>query len=270
MIGTPGDRKLSRESYRFSFTRFVAISLLFALSSASCVQDLGEILKEKRTEGDSTISVVLSLAVPETRAGSADATAAENAIGEINVLLFDQNDANEKFIYRAAGTSIADNGASSAKKFEVRLPLGGPYKAVVLANAQSAVQGLPIATLVANGAPRVSLLNSLVHADALGVTHFPMWGYLDNLTVQESTNNIASIPLTRAVARLDFSAPLGGRHRMLPIHLRQEYYALVVEGVDANGYLADETIEHSFTVKSNRAWTASITNSAQAAHCVIW
>jgi hypothetical protein len=66
-------------------------------------------------------------------------------------------------------------------------------------------------------------------------------------------------------SRLDFSATLGGQHRMLPIYLRQEYYALVVEGVDANGYLADETLTHSFTVKSNRAWTASITNSTQAA-----
>ena len=174
MIGIPGDRKLSRESYRFSFTRFVAIPLFLALMHASCVRD-GDTFSKKTSDEDNTIAVVLSLAVPETRAGSADATAAENAIEEINVLLFDQNDANEKFIYRAAGTSIADNGSPAAKKFEVRLPLGGPYKAVVLANAQAAVQGLPIATLVTNGASRASLLNSLVHTAALGVTNFPMW-----------------------------------------------------------------------------------------------
>jgi hypothetical protein len=60
-----------------------------------------------------------------------------------------------------------------------------------------------------------------------------MWGYLDNLTVQESTNNIGSIPLTRAVARLDISVNESVNFELTSARLYYHYNA---------GHVAPEAI----------------------------
>ena len=200
----PSRRELSRERPRLFFAISVVASLVTALSFASCIRDY----EARKTEKiDDMALVTLSLSTPATRA---EATTAENAIDKIDVLLFDE--ACDEFVYRAHGTEITNQGNEphATKKFEVRLPIGGPCKVVVIANAREAVQatGLPVATIVtSNGALRETALNSLVHAATPGMTNFPMWGELaSSVTISETSADITpAINLTRAVARVDVS-----------------------------------------------------------------
>jgi hypothetical protein len=180
-----------------------------ALLFAACVQDI-ETGKLQATRDEMAL-VTLSLSTPATRA---EATTAENAINAIDVLLFDE--ASDEFAYRAHGTEIANQGSEpyATKKFEVRLPIGGPFKVVVLANARAAIQtasaslDIPISTIVtSNGNSRATVLNSIVHAAIPGKTNFPMWGELTApVTISETSASITpDIQLTRAVARVDVS-----------------------------------------------------------------
>jgi hypothetical protein len=203
-------RNLSKEGSRLFFA-LAAMALLFG----ACVQDLDDKKAGKLVDGDDMALVTLSLATPATRAA---ATVAENAIAEIDVMLFD---ADDKFCYRAHGTSVTNQGGDpfDTKKFEVRLPIGGPYKVVVFANARAAIAtlagsiSLPIATVVNPGGElRKTVIDgialSLSSGAKMGTTNFPMWGYrVAALTITESGSSDISpeIKLTRAVARIDVS-----------------------------------------------------------------
>ncbi|MDR0765543.1 MAG: hypothetical protein LBF09_01220, partial [Odoribacteraceae bacterium] len=191
--------------------------LLITTLLSSCVQDLDG-GKEQQVITDEMALVTLSLSAPSSPVTRAEATATENAISEVDVLLFN---ASDNFIYRAHGTSIKDQATVPAtdpdpdpyatKKFEVRLPVG-THHVVVLANARAAIAALslPVATLVSGGASRATVLNSIAASlpagDKMGKTNFPMWGYLAPVTIDETSSDIASIiDLTRAVVRVDVS-----------------------------------------------------------------
>ncbi|MDR2413436.1 MAG: FimB/Mfa2 family fimbrial subunit, partial [Odoribacteraceae bacterium] len=207
----------------------VTIALLATtiFSFVSCVRDLNG--SRNIHASDSTALVTLSLTTPATRATRApatsiDGTATENAISTIDVLLFDEGGASMPFLYRAHGTKIEDQTTVPAvapdplatKKFEVRLPIGGPYNIVVLANARAeiAALSLPIATIVTGGISRANVLNglesSLPTGDKMGKTNFPMWGYVNPVTIDGSSSVITpDVQLTRAVARVDVSVTNG-------------------------------------------------------------
>ena len=194
-----------------SITFIIAVVIIAAL--ASCVKDLDN---EKEKSGDGTALVTLTLSMPSSPTSRAAATPDENAIDQIDVLLFDASDLpDQPFLYRAAGTVI-DQGTTlfATKQFEVKLPIGGPYSVIVLANARAAITSLspalPISTLVPASdplaIPRVDVLNDLVFGLPVGVTNFPMWGYRDGLSISETSSNpVATVALTRAVARVDVS-----------------------------------------------------------------
>ncbi|MDR0765690.1 MAG: FimB/Mfa2 family fimbrial subunit, partial [Odoribacteraceae bacterium] len=181
----------------------VILSTLFT----SCIRDY--YVGGAPVDDDETALVTLSLSVPETPATRADATVAENAIEAIDVLLFN---ASDKFYYRAHGTQITNDGSTpyATKKFGVRLPVGGPYNIVVLANARAALTSLAVATIVTSGSSRVDVLNAITNDGVALTTNFPMWGHVASVTIAGNTSNITStIQLTRAVARLDVSVKSG-------------------------------------------------------------
>ncbi|MDR0765623.1 MAG: FimB/Mfa2 family fimbrial subunit, partial [Odoribacteraceae bacterium] len=194
-----------------------SFTVIIATLLSSCVQDLDG-GKEQQVISDEMALVTLSLSAPSSPVTRAEATATENAISEVDVMLFDAT--SDKFIYRAHGTQIenqatvptVDPDPYATKKFEARLPLGGPYKVVVLANARTAIAGLtpklPIASLDEDeNRSREAVLNSIVASMPAGKTNFPMWGYLPaNVTISPTGNsNLPDIDLTRAVARVDVS-----------------------------------------------------------------
>ena len=206
----------SRNVNSSSMKRFKSITFIIAAfiiaAFTSCVRDLDS---TARGVTDGMALVTLSLSTPSSPASRAGETSAENAISEIDVLLFD---ASDNFYYRAAGTKIENQGGEpyATKKFEVKLPISGPaYKIVVLANARAAISTLgpqlPVSTVYTGTArSRASILNALERGLPVGTTNFPMLGYLaTTVTINENTSSIPDIELTRAVACVDVSVKGG-------------------------------------------------------------
>ncbi|MDR2413694.1 MAG: FimB/Mfa2 family fimbrial subunit, partial [Odoribacteraceae bacterium] len=210
-------RNLSRERSRFFIARGVAGAarkitgsvalLLAALSFVSCIRDFNG--SRNFHASDSTALVTLSLMTPATPATRAFD---EEEIARVDVLLFTSSD---KFYYRATASSIT-HVAAGQKNFTVKLPVGNDYKMVVLANAGTAVSGLPINTIETSGASRAQVLDALSVGLTTNTTKWdydhetiPMWGYDDDLDIDDSTPAppaiVKTISLTRALARVDVS-----------------------------------------------------------------
>ncbi|MDR0543810.1 MAG: leucine-rich repeat protein [Odoribacteraceae bacterium] len=251
-----------------------------ALLFGACVQDLDDKKEGKLVDGDDMALVTLSLATPATRAA---ATAAENAIAEIDVMLFD---ASDKFCYRARGTNITNENGDpyDTKKFEVRLPIGGPYKVVVFANARSAIATLansitlPIATVVSTGgASRETVIDGIVlslsSGAKMGATNFPMWGYrVAGLTITESSNSDISpeIKLTRAVARVDVSVASTVSNFALQSAYLYNYNekgciapAVSTTGGNLDGYDGDQWKEDHSDNNEKKAFAPHVPSSAK-------
>jgi hypothetical protein len=90
-----------------------------------------------------------------------------------------------------------------------------------------------------------------------------------DFTVQPTAITNADVgsadPFTyKRTAQLYFTVSLDGRPRTLPLELEQKNYAIVAEGIESSGYLADGETPYSFTVKSNVPWTAELADPSQA------
>jgi hypothetical protein len=171
---------------------------------ASCVAKIDE---GAPVVGDGERLVTLSLTTPSSSPTRALTGTQEDAVHTVDVLLFK----GEYFFYRAIGSTL-----DASKNFTVKLPSNAaPYKAVVLANARAMLSAIPLAQEQTSGTTRTSLLASITQTlsgsvpdwtSALATAGIPMWGYENDLAVNESSYNpAATIALTRMVARIDIT-----------------------------------------------------------------
>jgi hypothetical protein len=189
-----------------------------AMCAGSCVIDVEENKPAAAIDNEGRL-VTLSLAVPGAPASRGLSCTEENAVIDVDVLLFD---ASDHFYYRAVGSNIAQDGElSSRQKFTVKLP-EGPWKAVVLANARAILANSPHATRLSPSAlpgeedtpvARATILDALVQqltgtANKWTEENFrgiPMWGYCDLAINATTSTPAANLDLTRAIARVDVS-----------------------------------------------------------------
>jgi hypothetical protein len=161
------------------------------------------------TVGNDERLVTLSLTTPSSVPTRALSSTQEDAVHTVDVLLFN----GEDFFYRAIGDQ-----PNASNEFTVKLPSNASaYKAVVLANARAILTTLsiPVAQKQTPGTTRTNLLESITHilsgsvsewTSALGTNGIPMWGYENDLAVNESSSNpAATISLTRMVAKIDIT-----------------------------------------------------------------
>ncbi|MDR1414181.1 MAG: hypothetical protein LBI96_00040, partial [Odoribacteraceae bacterium] len=157
--------------------------------------------------GDGERLVTLSLTTPSASPTRALSSTQEDAVHTVDVLLFK----GEDFFYRAIGGQ-----PNASNEFTVKLPSNAAaYKAVVLANARSMLSAIPVAQEQTPGTTRTNLLASITQQLTLPVTGWtnslatngiPMWGYENDLVVNEgSSNPAATIALTRMVAKIDIT-----------------------------------------------------------------
>ncbi|MDR1415299.1 MAG: FimB/Mfa2 family fimbrial subunit, partial [Odoribacteraceae bacterium] len=234
--------------------------------AASCVANFGEDTPLPAVSSDERL-VTLSLNVPTTPDSRA-AVADENAITEIDVLLFDAT--TDGFRYRAIGSAIStpDNLAPAKKQFSVKLPIGN-WRIIVLANARASLTALtspnvPIASLDETSAwTRTTLLNSLemkLANSAKWSGNIPMWGYYKSgtntaLNVTATTTDIAQeINLTRAISRVDVAvaAAAQGSFKLKRVYLfnrnRAGTLAPLAGNISANdGYAAAQWASNKAT-----------------------
>jgi hypothetical protein len=171
--------------------------------------------------------VTLSLTVPGVPPSRAYAiTPAENAVSTVDVLLFKQSSnpaVDDKFYYRAIGSTPTPGDAENKKVFTVKLPLTDgsfKYRVVVLANARAAINAITDVALkgaltpatVAGGSTftREDVLDGIVMTATSGSpvtgSDIPMWGYKNDVEILAgATPPELEIDLTRAVVRVDVS-----------------------------------------------------------------
>ncbi|NDV84981.1 BACON domain-containing protein, partial [Bacteroides sp. 51] len=179
----------------------VAFLLLFTLTA--CTGHEEEITPTGK--GDALVTFSLRLpgeSVPDTRALSEDG---ENAVTEIDVLVFGKNGGT--YVYTAGCSGSQITGTGNAKTFTVTLRRG-EYDLVVLAGARSIIEA---ATLEGkNKAAALAALTAAVPAEGKwpvdGSKPFPMWGDIGTKTINETTE-IKNINLLRMVARVDVIVP---------------------------------------------------------------
>jgi hypothetical protein len=224
---------------------------LLALLTCSCVWDEGNLDPLAGDDALVTLAVNLPASPPASRAGDGPD---ENAVNAVDVLLFDVND---KYFYRAVGTSIIPDGTDETKKtFTARLPQGGPYKIVVLANATDMLGNYPpsVPRDPSYTVTREALLEGLVQELAVKThkwneefTHIPMWGYYGSAQmIDETTEKLPnSISLTRAIARVDVTISANGTVRddfdLEEVYLYNYNRAgTLTPAVNASGYVTDQ------------------------------
>ena len=204
---TPGKQQVCRKRLHSVCAASTITLLALMLVSCSRYDNARHIV-----DGDLTL-VTLLLNVPSSPTRALD-DAAEGAISRLDVLLFD---ANDKFVYRAIGSNIANGTpAETQKNFTVRLPQG-TYRAVVLANAGSSMlSAYPLMTIT-SGPTRDDVLDHLAmeladktHKWTADFSAIPMWGYKDDLVVSNTPGAAPEIYLTRAIARVDVSVGAAG------------------------------------------------------------
>jgi hypothetical protein len=231
--------------------------MLVTLAFASCVRDLdGD--NKRSISGDEEALVTLSLSVPGTPASrTITATTGENTVNQVDVLLFTADD--DKFYYRAIGTSPATVGPDNVKTFTAKLPLtpaSNSYRVVVLANARAAINastysGILTPATIATGTPpsRLQVLGSIVMTTTAGAPvtgDLPMWGYEDDVVIDDAITvggnpvTALAIDLTRAVARVDVSLSTlaQSNFELTSVHLynRQDKGSVAPAAVDGAGY----------------------------------
>ncbi|MDR1414425.1 MAG: DUF4906 domain-containing protein, partial [Odoribacteraceae bacterium] len=181
---------------------FVLVALL--VLAASCVAKIDE---GAPIVGDGERLVTLSLTTPSSVPTRGLTTLEEDAVHTVDVLLFKDED----FFYRAIGGQ-----PNASNEFTVKLPSSASaYKAVVLANARAMLSAIPVAREQAPGTTRADVLASITQTlsgsvsgwtGTLGTSGIPMWGYYNNLMVNEgSSNPAATISLTRMIAKIDIT-----------------------------------------------------------------
>jgi hypothetical protein len=181
----------------------LALAAILAFA-ASCVT---YVHKSDPIVGDAERLVTLSITTPSSLPTRALTGTQEDAVHTVDVLLFK----GEVFFYRAIGDQ-----PNASNQFTVKLPSNATaYKAVVLANARSMLSATPVAREQVPGTTRANLLASITRqltlpvtgwTSALAANGIPMWGYENNLVVnEESSNPAATIALTRMVAKIDIT-----------------------------------------------------------------
>ncbi|MDR1415323.1 MAG: DUF4906 domain-containing protein, partial [Odoribacteraceae bacterium] len=180
-----------------------ALAAILAFAAGSCVMKVDEGL----AAGAGERLVTLSLAMPSSLPTRALTTPQEDAVHTVDVLLFK----DEVFFYRAIGSQ-----PNASNEFTVKLPSNATaYKAVVLANARAMLSAIPVAQEQASGDSRTNLLAGITQqfsapvtgwTSALATAGIPMWGYENDLVVNESNSNPPpTIALTRMVAKIDLT-----------------------------------------------------------------
>jgi hypothetical protein len=175
--------------------------------------------------GDDAALVTLTLAMPATPASRAtvNGSVAENAISEIDALLFaTNNNTDYYYYYRARAAAITPDPDPSTenenkKIFTVRLPFtpaGHTYRLVVLANAGAALSSFSPALAVGQveTSSSLSIDDALAPPDGVAATvsgkmpktGFPMWGEVTGISIVDGGPAPSiNIDLTRAVSRVD-------------------------------------------------------------------
>ncbi len=185
----------------------IACALLSAL--ASC--DIAEYPHDPRGCETAEISLVARMPatmVAETRAG----TAAENAITDIHVLLFDTT--NGELVHKEKGKDLtpdAENGGSIV--FRAALPVGVEYDAMVLTNVESDLAHIaPDAAPATTKADVEALVRRLAPATKWDPASLPipMW---DERTVVFTADGAPVFHLTRMLARVGVEYSPGAADR---------------------------------------------------------
>ena len=213
-----------KNKYMKNLITSVRSTLLMILATAalsSCVKDIGT--------GDSVASgsggqrtIAFSVSVPGSAnpASRALSPANEEEVEEITVLVF--NAATDRLVIASRNHSTAPVQVGSTVTFTVTVPVGGPFKLMVLANAQDILDeaypaGLREGTALA-GIQAALVMDKLGSGKSDQASHkwsttvsqgkyyIPMWGakYVQEITEDEN-QKIEGIYLHRMVAKVDVS-----------------------------------------------------------------
>lgn len=203
---------------------FISIAILvLACVITSCVDD-----RESYNDGKENAMLTFSIKLPAQQRTYALSVADENAVSDVNVLVFRYTEGQYQLCDwgQPSPTAINDDGASNKKKFIVgftRLAYGNKYKFVILANAKQEVKALFDAGLDI-GASKDDILSSL---ELSGVARWnmnvsdnnyrtiPMWGETPSqdgtgdITLSQNIT-IGGLNLLRMVARINVKIDEGG------------------------------------------------------------
>jgi hypothetical protein len=125
----------------------------------------------------------------------------ENVIRNVRLLLFKNAGGITTYCLGVNGNNIQSNSLSQ-KTFDATLPTG-EYDVVILANAQDIVDGSALSL----GDTKENVLKALVKTNVgkWNDNGIPMWGRIDNLTIDLETNpgNMSPVEMVRMLAKID-------------------------------------------------------------------
>lgn len=187
---------------------FKLLVAVLILSVPGCTLDNDE-LTSPTEGGDAMVTFAIQLPGAKLAKTRALDETDENAISDIDVLVFKPGGGEYVYSARCSGSDITSSG-DNQKTFTVKLRQG-EFDLAIIANARSVLTATPLTGKTKSDA--LSELKTQIPSSGkwitdktgLGYRAIPMWGNIGDKTINKSTNLTGSnaISLTRMVARVD-------------------------------------------------------------------
>ncbi len=224
--------------------KIFSVALLGAALSGCLKDQIDGPSKGGDTKANEEISILLSVPGADAPSSRSMDGAAENAVTDIDVLVFKVSGTTETFAYYQKGTYVTNVLPGSAgdpykTKFKVNLMVEADRKIVVVANARAVIDNLFDGNAgngeITAGMGKTAVLEQLTlaaaakwNAAAAGYTPIPMYGELTGAVNIKPGDNF-NMALTRMLARVDVHNATGSNFKVNKVHLAKPM---------AQGYIA--------------------------------
>lgn len=203
-----------------SISQFLlSISALLLLSQAGCIRETIVGGAEKSAEGEALVKLSLQVPGPVSRSTRALTAAQEDAVIAVDVLVFDRNDKFFDWRHGNLNTAGSETTVEAMLVSSNRNDANDKYRIVVMANVREKLQSLfagPDGTFNNPGGTTLGGHKNAAYAGVMALLTdaapdtapnaskgIPMWGELENKVTVTHGQQLGSLTLFRAFARID-------------------------------------------------------------------